>query len=198
MTRLAVITAAERHTQLTEWNPTGEHDGEPDLIERFTTVVRADPDAPAVTHAGRTLSYRELDAASRRLAARLTARGAGPEDRVALLLPRSPLAVVAIVGVLRAGAAYVPIDPRYPTDRIAYTLADAAPAAVLTTAEHADEPALRGHPVLTLAEDGDPLESEAAAPKAAAPEAAAPARAGGPAPAHPEHAAYLIYTSGST
>ncbi|GAA4671904.1 amino acid adenylation domain-containing protein [Streptomyces youssoufiensis] len=193
VTRLAVTTAAERHTQLTEWNPAGEHDGEPDLVDRFAAVVRADPDAPAVSHAGHTLSYRELDAASRRLAARLTDRGVGPEDRVALLLPRSPLAVVAIVGVLRAGAAYVPIDLRYPTDRIAYTLADAAPAAVLTTAEHADDQALRGHPVLTLTEDGDPL-----APEAAAPEAAAPARAGGPAPAHPEHAAYLIYTSGST
>ncbi|WEV24181.1 amino acid adenylation domain-containing protein [Streptomyces sp. 71268] len=188
VTRLAVTTAAERHTQLTEWNPTGEHDGEPDLVERFAAVVRAHPDAPAVSHAGHTLSYRELDAASRRLATRLTDRGVGPEDRVALLLPRSPLAVVAIVGVLRAGAAYVPIDPRHPADRIAYTLADAAPAAVLTTAEHAGADALRGHPVLTLTEDGDHLAAEGAPP----------ARTSAPAPAHPDHAAYLIYTSGST
>ncbi len=184
VTRLAVTTAAERHTQLTEWNPTGEHDGEPDLVDRFAAVVLADPEAPAVSHAGHTLSYRELDAASRRL----TDRGVGPEDRVALLLPRSPLAVVAIVGVLRAGAAYVPIDPRYPADRIAYTLADAAPAAVLTTAQHAGAEALRGHQVLTLTEDGGDL----------VPGGTPPACAGAPAPAHPDHAAYLIYTSGST
>ncbi|MFE6775879.1 non-ribosomal peptide synthase/polyketide synthase [Streptomyces sp. NPDC057702] len=203
VTRLALLTADERHTLLTEWNPTGEHSGEPDLITRLDAVVAATPDAPAVSHAGHTLSYAALDARARRLAARLTDRGVGPEDRVALLLPRSPLTVVAIVAVLRAGAAYVPIDPRYPADRVAHTLGDAAPVAVLTTPEHADAPPLRPFPVLALDADG----AGAAPWSRPAPDEATP---GGPAPAappptvphpttpHPEQAAYVIYTSGST
>ncbi|MER0245646.1 amino acid adenylation domain-containing protein, partial [Streptomyces sp. HSW2009] len=215
ISRLPQLTADERRTVLTEWNPRGAQSGEPDLMERFAAVVRSAPHAPAVSHAGHTLSYAELDARTARLAARLTALGIGPDDRVALLLPRTPLAVVAVLAVVRAGAAYLPIDPRYPADRIAYTLSDAAPAAVLTTAAPPAADALREQRVLTLAADGTVVAetgdiagaagavgavgADGAGRAAGARGVAGADKAAGGAPAaSPDHAAYVIYTSGST
>ena len=89
------------------------------------------------------MTYRELDEASNRLAHLLTDGGVGPGQRVALLLPRSAEAVVAMVAVVKTGAAYVPIDPSVPAARMEFVLADAAPIAAITTAGLADR--LDGH-----------------------------------------------------
>ncbi|HEX6040872.1 non-ribosomal peptide synthetase, partial [Longimicrobium sp.] len=92
------------------------------------------PHAPAVASGGRTLSYRELHRRASALAARLRARGVGPETPVALFLDRSAELAVALLAVLRAGGAFVPMDPAYPPERVAYLLADSGAAVVLTRA----------------------------------------------------------------
>ncbi|BBB01995.1 putative peptide synthetase [Actinacidiphila reveromycinica] len=152
--------------------------------ELFAGWVRRSPDAPAVRDARTTLTYRELDARAGTLARRLAALGVGPEDRVAVALPRDHTLVVALMGVLKAGAAYLPLDPAYPADRLAYMLQDARPRLLLTTAE------VRG------ALPGTDLPHLYAADFAAAP---GPVDPPGPGTApRPEHPAYVIYTSGST
>ena len=101
----------------------------------FAAQVARTPEAVAISCAGRSLTYRELDAAADRLARLLAGHGAGPGACVALLLSRSAEAIIAIVAVLKTGAAYVPIDPGLPADRIGFMLTDAAPVAVVTTAD---------------------------------------------------------------
>ncbi|MEU0127149.1 amino acid adenylation domain-containing protein [Streptomyces sp. NPDC006289] len=152
----------------------------PALFEQW---VRRTPDAPAVRDAGTTLTYRELGARVDTLARHLTARGIGPEDRVAVALPRTHDLVVALLGVLRAGAAYVPLDPDYPARRLSHMLDDSRPRLLLTT------PAVRSRlpepPVPCLY--ADDLRTGPSAPET------------GPVPALlPAHPAYVIYTSGST
>ncbi|WP_448449209.1 AMP-binding protein, partial [Mycolicibacterium sp. XJ775] len=100
----------------------------------FGVQVARAPEAVAVSFDGRVLSYRELDEASNRLARLLIAQGAGPGRSVGLLMGRSVDAVVAILAVLKSGAAYLPIDPVVPDARVEFMLADAAPVAVVTTA----------------------------------------------------------------
>ncbi|WP_131811711.1 AMP-binding protein, partial [Mycolicibacterium peregrinum] len=120
--------------------------------------------------------------AANRLAHLLVERGVGPGQRVALLFPRSVEAIVAILGVLKTGAAYVPIDPSVPDARIEFVLADSAPVAVVSTADLMDRLSGRGltvidvdDPAMSCRPDTDPLIEPA-----------------------PEDVAYLIYTSGTT
>jgi amino acid adenylation domain-containing protein len=146
----------------------------PDL---FAAQVRHAPRAVAVVFEDTALTYAELDARADRLARALVARGAGPERVVGLAVPRSLDMVVAQVAVLKAGAAYLPIDPDHPADRIGWMLADAAPVLVVTTADLAADLDLQV-PVLLLEEVPD---HDVALP---VPEVTG--------------AAYVIYTSGST
>ncbi len=97
-------------------------------------VARA-PEAVAISCAGRSLTYREVEEAANRLAHLLAGQGVGPGECVALLLERSAEAIVAMLAVLKTGAAYVPIDPALPAARMEFMLADAAPIAALTTAD---------------------------------------------------------------
>ncbi|GAA3069847.1 hypothetical protein GCM10010464_37650 [Pseudonocardia yunnanensis] len=151
----------------------------------FAEQVRRAPQAVALVLEDEELTYGELDARVNRLAHLLTAHGAGPEQVVALAIPRSIDMIVAQVAVLKSGAAYLPVDADHPADRIAYMLTDAAPAVLVTTAEvAADLPAATPQIVLD-------------APEVVAALAAAPAN--DPLPALSVHnAAYVIYTSGST
>ena len=152
------------------------------LADLFEAAVRLDPDAVAVRFGAISLTYRELDTDSRALAQRLVRLGAGPEARVAVALPRGVELIVAIVAVIRAGAAYVPIDPAYPPERIRYVLGEVAPRCVLATVDSAIE-APAGVPVLDPAQWEN---SESEPPSRALPRA------------RPGNLAYIVYTSGST
>ena len=127
------------------------------------------------------MTYRELDEAANRLAHLLAGQGVGPGQCVALLLPRSAQAIVAMLAVLKTGAAYVPIDPGHPAARIGFMLADAAPVAVITTAELRSR--LDGCDLLVIDVNDPAVDTQ--------PGTALPAPA-------PEDVAYLIYTSGTT
>ncbi|WP_019059449.1 non-ribosomal peptide synthase/polyketide synthase [Streptomyces prunicolor] len=184
---LELLGADERHHILHGWNDT-EHDV-PALTwpRMFADQVAARPHEIALIHEDVRLTYAELDARAAKLAHALVARGAGPEQVVALAVPRSADMIVAEVAVLKSGAAYLPVDTDYPADRIAYMLADARPVCLVTTAEIAPD----------LPPDLDPLVLDA--PETVAELAAYPAQ--GPSTADElttAHAAYVIYTSGSS
>ncbi|MEU2057651.1 non-ribosomal peptide synthase/polyketide synthase [Streptomyces bungoensis] len=185
---VAWTTAAERRRMLTDWNGT-EH-GRPGrtLVDLFEEQAARTPAAVAVTCGGEHLDYATLDARAGRLAHRLAELGAAPERFVALALPRSVEQVVAILAVLKTGAAYLPIDAASPAERIGGLLADAAPVALVTTTGTAARTDGAGVPAVLL-DDADTEADLARRP------------ATGPAPARrplPESPAYAIYTSGST
>ncbi|MGM9331166.1 amino acid adenylation domain-containing protein [Streptomyces murinus] len=153
----------------------------------FEAAAHEAPDTPAVVCDGATLTYRELNERANRLAHLLTARGMGPEHVVALALPRSADLVIAVLAVLKAGAAYLPLDPEYPHARLTHMVTDARPGLLLTTtATRAHLPAVPGTPVLLL----DAADTSADL-------AGRPTRDPATALA-PDHPAYVIYTSGST
>ncbi|NYV76204.1 non-ribosomal peptide synthetase, partial [Streptomyces sp. UH6] len=131
LSRVDVLTAEERHELLVAGNDTAHPVPDTTLPALFEARVRATPDAPAVLFEDTALTYRELNRRANRLAHALIARGVGPEQVVALRLPRSAELVVAVLAVLKTGAAYLPVDPDYPAARIAYMLDDARPAVVL-------------------------------------------------------------------
>ncbi|GGN73725.1 non-ribosomal peptide synthase/polyketide synthase [Nocardia rhizosphaerihabitans] len=193
-----VATELELEVSTKIWNAT-TFDVEAALAERcvaaatlpalFEAQVARTPDAVAVRMAGdddATMTYRELAQRVNRLARRLRADGIGPESLVALSIRRSPDLVVAMYAVLAAGAAYVPIDPDHPAERIAHILGTAAPAAVLTTTRDG-APGADALPVLAV--DALDLTGYADTPLTDA-ERTAPLR--------PGHPAYVIFTSGST
>ncbi|MEV4053508.1 non-ribosomal peptide synthase/polyketide synthase [Amycolatopsis sp. NPDC049688] len=129
---LDVLTAAERDQVLVAFNET-RHDVPPvTLTELIEAQAARTPDAVAVVSREEQLTFAELDTRADRLARLLAARGAGPERIVALALPRSVEIVVAQLAVLKTGAAYLPVDPDYPAERIAFMLADADPVVVVT------------------------------------------------------------------
>ncbi|MFD5607228.1 non-ribosomal peptide synthase/polyketide synthase, partial [Streptomyces sp. NPDC127064] len=185
--RIGLLSAEERD-KLSGWG-TG-HAGPAragSLPEAFRAQVRAVPDALAVVGPDATLTYAELDARANRLAHALIARGAGPEQLVAVALPRSAELVVAVLAVLKSGAACVPVDPEYPAARIGYMLDDARPVLVVTDTRTRDR--------LPEAGSTEPLVLDD--PRTAALLAGCPATDPDVAVA-PEHPAYVIYTSGST
>jgi amino acid adenylation domain-containing protein len=168
-------------------------DREPGVLELFAAQVAAAPEAVAVAHAGARLSYAELDRRAHRLAAVLRARGVAPGSLVGVCLPSGPDLVTALLAVLVAGAAYLPLDGDHPAQRLRYLLADSGAAVVVTTG------ALRGRlPGEVAAVDLDAV----AWTGAAEPGPLSPAPSGGADRAGPsggaDRAAYAIYTSGST
>ncbi|MFJ6167555.1 amino acid adenylation domain-containing protein [Micromonospora orduensis] len=148
------------------------------------------PDATAVIFGARSLSYAELDHRANQLARHLVALGAGPERLVAVALPRSELMIVAVLGVLKAGAAYLPVDPDYPAERISFMLTDAAPVLLITDTA-AGVPKAGGPPAVVLDDPGT-LAVLADLPQTALADEERLA------PLRPDHPAYVIYTSGST
>jgi amino acid adenylation domain-containing protein len=150
----------------------------------FEASARSMPKAPAVLAKADSATYDELNRRANRLAHHLLALGVQREDRVAVCLDRSVELLVALLAVLKAGATYVPLDPAYPADRLAFMLEDAAPRTVVTTAELAS--------VLPARAPGLVLVDREAPSIAAAPDHDPATRS------RPEDLAYLIYTSGST
>ncbi|WP_333770196.1 amino acid adenylation domain-containing protein, partial [Streptomyces sp. IBSBF 2435] len=185
---LAVLGERELRRVLVEWNETGHDVPALTWPEMFAEQVAARPDAVALVFEDTRLTYAQVDARANRLAHALIARGAGPEAVVALAVPRSADLVIAEVAVLKSGAAYLPVDTDYPADRIAYTLADAAPVCLVTTSEVvADLPRDTGTALLVLDAPATAAELAGRAPHD-------PDRRG----LSTANAAYVIYTSGST
>jgi amino acid adenylation domain-containing protein len=160
------------------------------LVDLFEAQVARTPDAEALVFGERRLTYAALDAAANRLAHRLVAEGAGPETIVALCLERSLEIVVALLATLKAGAAYLPLDPAYPPDRLAYMLADSGTHLALTTSALASR--VNGSVQAIL------LDDEQVRGDVAARESRSLADDDRRRPLRPANLAYLIYTSGST
>ncbi|MFH8370329.1 amino acid adenylation domain-containing protein [Streptomyces sp. NPDC018031] len=205
-----LLTPRERHLVLAEWGGgAGESaaaadtsggaadgtarsgaTGQDTLPARFAAQAARTPHAVAVTDGATALSYAELNRSANRLAHLLRDRGIGPESLVALAMPRSAELLVALLGVLKAGAGYLPMDPEYPRERTALILRQARPALVLATRATADllpayaaEPLLLDDPGVLGALAGQPDGDPVAGPGGAL---------------LPDHPAYVIHTSGST
>ncbi|MFC8132547.1 amino acid adenylation domain-containing protein, partial [Streptomyces sp. NPDC057302] len=190
VSRVELLGPDERQQVLAEWNDTAVPVSHGTLPALFEAQAARTPDADAVIHDGTTLSYAELDARANRLARLLVSRGVRPETVVALAIPRSAELVVAVLAVVKAGAAYLNIDPDYPAERAAYMCADATPMGLLTVGDagrRVPDSVPRWHL------DG---------PEAAAELAAFPALALTDADRlfalRTDHPAYIVYTSGST
>jgi natural product biosynthesis luciferase-like monooxygenase protein/amino acid adenylation domain-containing protein len=182
---LEMLDADERARVVHEWNRTARTWPSAATVHGLVAEQAArTPDAPAVVFRGTSLTYGELEARANRLANHLRALGAGPEARVGICLHRSAETVVAMLAVLRTGAAYLPLDPAYPTDRLAYMLKDSGAALLVT--QDALRTLLPSAGVTVVSVDGD-------ADAIAAESSDAPADG-----ADPRNAAYVIYTSGST
>ena len=147
----------------------------------FTAQVARTPDGAALTFHGQTMTYHQLDEAANRLARVLVGHDAGPGRCVGLLLPRSAEAIVAILATLKAGAAYLPMDPALPDARVEFMLADAAPAVVITTADLMPRVDACDVRVIDVDDPGVATRAAAALPTPA-----------------PDDMAYVIYTSGTT
>ncbi|PHM35752.1 Non-ribosomal peptide synthetase (fragment) [Xenorhabdus innexi] len=130
---LPLMSAAEHQQLLVDFNVTQRVFPQDALIHQlFEMQVQHSPDATAVVFEGHSLSYRELNRQANHLAHYLIAQGVHPDDHVALCTERSLNMIIGVLGILKSGAAYVPLDPTYPTERLAYILADAAPVLLLT------------------------------------------------------------------
>ncbi len=178
---LDLLTEGERHQVRVEWNDAGR--GYPrDLLLHglFERQAALTPEAPAVEFAGAVLSYAELDRRAGLLARRLAGLGMRPDTPVGIAAERSLELMVGLLGILKTGGAYLPLDPSYPPERLAHLMAEARPAAVV--AQHAGLVAWLdgGPPVVNLQSDEEELAGRA------------------PAPGDPAALAYVLYTSGST
>jgi amino acid adenylation domain-containing protein len=186
---LPLLGAAERHQMLVAWNPWG-YGPRPEVPALVAARARRAPDAPAVLFGEETLSYAELDARANQVARALRRRGAGPDTLVGLCLERSLAMAVGLLGVLKAGAAYVPLDPAYPRERLALILADTRMTLALTAGDAAARLAAAATAAATcdlVILDLD-LDQPFAAEAAGDPDWAI----------HPQGLAYVVYTSGST
>ncbi|WP_330333099.1 amino acid adenylation domain-containing protein [Streptomyces sp. NBC_00536] len=186
-----LLTEGEQVRLLTELGGPEHKYPEATLPELFARQAADTPHLPAVVSAETTLTYRELDSASNRLARLLIARGVGPERIVALALPRSAGLAAAVLAVLKAGGCYLPVDPEYPAERLAFMLDDTAPAVVLTTADTARRLPDTDAPRLLL-DAPDTVRELAGLADTAIDDEQRPGRLD---PAHP---VYVIYTSGTT
>ncbi|WP_369237454.1 amino acid adenylation domain-containing protein [Streptomyces sp. R21] len=187
--RIGLLTPAELDQALRTWNDTAAPYPATTLPALFEDRARRGPEATAVVCGDTRLSFGEANARANRIARALVARGLGPDDLVALALPRTADTVVAILAILKSGAAYVPVDPEYPADRIDFLFQEARPALVLTDPESAQGLPAGGPARLLLGEaltgagtgdDADLTDADRVRPLL------------------PAHLAYVIYTSGST
>lgn len=181
---LPMLTGAEKQ-QLTEWNNTdAEFPRQTCVHELVETQTARTPNAIAVEHADQRLTYRELEQRANQLAHFLKQRGVGPESRVGICLRRSLELPVALLGVLKAGAACVPLDPAYPKERLAYMLEDSETSLVLTQPGLLAEVTDFDAEIVTLDADWTSFSHESSENLSRE--------------VTPENLAYVIYTSGST
>ena len=182
ITELPLLTEDERRQMLVEWNDTAESYPEMTLHQLIEEQVDRSPDAVAVVTENASITYGELDCRANKIAHKLQAMDIGPEGVVAVCLDRSIDMVAAWLGILKSGAAYLPVDVSYPADRIEYFLRDACVSAVIAAPNTAASVPNVSAPIVLLGNESSG-EQRAARPQAAA---------------SPDNAAYVIYTSGST
>ncbi|AUZ27692.1 amino acid adenylation domain-containing protein [Bacillus cabrialesii] len=189
---LDILAPEERRSMATDWQSVSDQIPHASLPEQFEKQAALSPDAIAVVYEDQSLSYAELNERANRLARMLISEGVGPEQFVALALPRSLEMAVGLLAVLKAGAAYLPLDPDYPADRIAFMLKDAQPAFIMTNTKAAGSiPPAENVPKIVL----DDLELEK---KLNTYPADNPDNTDRIQPLSPLNTAYVIYTSGST
>jgi amino acid adenylation domain-containing protein len=184
LSRTDMLPGAERDELIARWDGPRREVRDITIDRWFAEQVLARPQALAVVAGDQRLSYAELDERANRLAWLLRGHGVGSGELVALCLPRGVDYVVAVLAVLKSGAAFVPLDPAYPPDRTATLLRDASPRAVVTHGVHAAGLPADGPIMVAMDTAGEQL----AAQPAACP----------PAVAAPRDLAYVLYTSGST
>ncbi|WP_029573548.1 non-ribosomal peptide synthetase, partial [Pseudomonas syringae] len=181
---LSILPEQERHQLIVEFNATAlDYPVEQTIHGLFEAQVERSPQAVAVVHGDVRLSYCELNNRANQLAHQLIELGIGPDDRVAICVERGPGMIVALLAILKAGAGYVPLDPAYPVERLAYLLQDSTPVAVLVQTSTADALSLGSLPVINL--DDTALQTQ-------------PVQNPHVQGLNASHLAYVIYTSGST
>ncbi|MGQ3853498.1 amino acid adenylation domain-containing protein, partial [Pseudomonas capsici] len=183
LSNLSILPGNEREQLLHEWNASNSTFADDHLIHRaFEARAVANPSAPAIRFEARRLTYGELNARANQVAYRLIELGIGPDDRVAICVERGPEMIVGLLGILKAGAGYVPLDPAYPAERLAYQINDSAPVAVLVQRATAKVVSQASIPLICLDDgslQGMPLNNPQVNSSSS-------------------NLAYVIYTSGST
>ncbi|HEY0603973.1 MAG TPA: amino acid adenylation domain-containing protein, partial [Herpetosiphonaceae bacterium] len=181
---LPLLTAPEREQLLATWNTTAvSYPQAQSLVALIEAQVERTPDAVAVEFEQTRLSYHELDRRANQLAHHLRQLGVGPDVRVGVCVERSPEMVVGLLGVLKAGGAYIPLDPEYPIERLHYMLEHSQAPVLLTQQSLADQLPGAAHVIRLDAEWETIARQPATAPAVAV---------------QPDNLAYVIYTSGST
>ncbi len=190
--RLQILALEEQQRLVHTFNDTAAPLPQATLVDLFERQVRKTPNHVALLCEDRRWTYAEIEARANQLAWKLIASGIGPEDIVAICLDRSLEMIVAILATLKAGAAYLPLDPDYPAERLAFLLEDAQPTCILTSSALCARLPDTSQGLCLL------LDSPAGAAGQAGSATFAPSDADRTTPLRPHHPAYLIYTSGST
>ena len=182
---LPLLTDAERHQLLIEWNDTNrDYPQDKCLHQLFEAQVERMPDAPALVFEDEQLTYRELNARANQLAHYLRALGVGPEVLVGICMERSLEMIVGVLGILKAGGAYVPLDPAYPQERLAFMLVDSQAPVVVTQERLVEKLPEQGAKVVCLDTEWEAIARESKENPVSG--------------AIADNLAYVIYTSGST
>jgi amino acid adenylation domain-containing protein len=185
LSALPMLEAAERRRLLDAWNDTAADFPRQSCIHQlFDVQANRTPDALALIDRAQRVTYRELQERANRLAHHLNARGVGPGDLVGVCLERSIEAFVSLLGILKAGAAYVPLDPAYPPSRLAFMLDDCGASVLLTTRHLRDRLPSGTTTIVDVEADREAIGRESRTPPDDA--------------TRPQDLAYVIYTSGST
>ena len=185
VSQLSLLSEVEKHQLLVEWNSTEvEYPQDKCIHQLFEAQVAKTPDAIAIVFQDRQLTYRELNDRANRLAHYLQSQGVAIEELVGLCVERTPLLIIGLLGILKAGAAYVPLDPSYPTERLAFMLDDSGVKILLTQQELIAKLPENNTQVICL--DRDPTAIAKASKHNPTPEV------------QTNNLAYVIYTSGST
>ena len=184
VSELPMLSDEERRQAIGGWNATTAEYPQRTLHELFAEQAARTPDAVALVFAGERMTYRELDERSNRLAWHLRELGVGPDTIVGLCLQRSPALVVGLLGIIKAGGAYLPLDPNYPAERLTYIIADAKPRVIVSESRLATALAVQKTPLVQLDKDWPAIEAHPATPP--------------PNATSPDNLIYVLYTSGST
>ncbi|WP_032623280.1 AMP-binding protein, partial [Pseudomonas syringae] len=181
---ISILPLSERAQLLEQWNlPNKTDTHETPIHQQFEARAAEQPDAVALVFEEQILSYGELNARANQVAHRLLALGVRPDDRVAICVERGPAMIIGLLGILKSGAGYVPLDPAYPLERLAYTLGDSTPVALLSQQSVQQALPVTEVPIISL-DDADLQDESVCNPEVAGLTAAS--------------LAYVIYTSGST